>query len=422
MLNRILIPELKAVQKIHFIEPKKIKLDGEAELFFMDKVTDETVRIELHFQAGQIHGKKNMSSFVSALLLSGTKNKKGSKIHEELDELGAYIDNEISMEFAFVNLFCLRKNAKKAVEILLDAIRKVEFPQHEITDLIQEKRQSFLISSEKVSYLSRREFQKHMFADSPIYSRQVELEDYDSILREDLVEFHQKNYLKGLKKVVVVANIEIEFIDFLIENLNNLSLKEKFTFEHSFKNQSGAFHVFKKGAVQTSIRAGIPLFNKKNPDFFGFQVLQTILGDYFGSRLMSNIREDKGYTYGIGCGLVELAETGYFVIATEVGHKVTNETLKEIKFEIELLKNELVNIEELDLVKNYLLGQLLKSADGPNAMMDLFLSVEQHQLDLEFYNNFIEKIKNIKVQEIKDLANKYLDWSKFTIVKAGEHN
>ena len=134
MLNRILIPELKAVQKIHFIEPKKIKLDGEAELFFMDKVTDETVRIELHFQAGQIHGKKNMSSFVSALLLSGTKNKKGSKIHEELDELGAYIDNEISMEFAFVNLFCLRKNAKKAVEILLDAIRKVEFPQHEITD------------------------------------------------------------------------------------------------------------------------------------------------------------------------------------------------------------------------------------------------------------------------------------------------
>ncbi|MES2587367.1 MAG: insulinase family protein [Bacteroidota bacterium] len=422
MLNRSLTPEIKPTQKIHFIEPQKIHIAGQAELFFMNKVPDETVRIEIHFLAGQIHGKKNMSSFVSSLLLSGTKDKKSAQIHEELNELGAYVDQEISMEIAFLNLFCLRKNAKKALEILIDALKNVNFPEHEISDLVQEKRQNFLISNEKVGYLSRREFQKQLFASSTIYSRQVDLEDYDTLSREDLIEFHKQFYLKGLKKIVVVGDLEMDFIDFLKENLADLAIKDKFSFENTFKNKAGEFHIDKKGAVQTAIRMGMPLFNKKSVDFFDFQVLQTILGDYFGSRLMSNIREDKGYTYGIGCGLVELMETGYFVIATEVGKDVTTETLKEIKFEIERLKTELVSEEELSLVKNYLLGQILKSADGANAMMDLFLGVEQHHLTLDFYNSFIEKIKNIRAEEIKTMANTYLDWSKFTIVTAGERN
>lgn len=422
MLNRTLIPDLKPIQKIHFIEPERIPLGGIAEIFHLDKVPDETVRIELYFQAGQIHGKKNMSSFVSSLLLSGTKDKTSFQIHEELDELGAYFQNEVSTEMAFVNLFCLRKNAQKAFEILLDAIQNVQFFEHEISDILQEKKQRFLVSNEKVSYLARRAFQKHIFHSSENYARQIELSDFESIKRQDLVEFHENYYLKGLKEVVVVGNLEKEFISFLKDNLSVMTLQNYFSYESQLKSNSGEFHIPKKGALQTAIRVGIPLFNKKNPDFFSFQVLQTILGDYFGSRLMSNIREDKGYTYGIACSLVELKETGYFVIATEVGSQFIHATLKEIKFEIERLKQELVSKEELDLVRNYLLGQLLKNADGPNAMMDLFLSVQQHNLTLDFYNDFIEKLKSITVEEVKNMANKYLDWSKFTIVTAGEHN
>ena len=134
---------------------------------------------------------------------------------------------------------------------------------------------------------------------------------------------------------------------------------------------------------------------------------------------MSNIREDKGYTYGIGSMVSELEKTGYFMIATEVGHEVKDATITEIKFEINRLQTELVQDDELALVQNYMLGQLLKSADGPYAMMDLFLSAEMYGKELEFYNQAITAIQNITAKRIQDLAKQYLNWDDMSVVIAG---
>ena len=161
------------------------------------------------------------------------------------------------------------------------------------------------------------------------------------------------------------------------------------------------------------------MFNKAHADYPDFLVLNTILGDYFGSRLMSNIREDKGYTYGIGSMVAELHETGYFVIGTEVGTDVRENTLHEIQEELKQLQNSLVELEELELVKNYMLGQLLKSADGPYNMTDLYLGLEPYGLSMEFYNRCIESIQQITPERIQELANIYLNWEDMTVVSAG---
>lgn len=134
---------------------------------------------------------------------------------------------------------------------------------------------------------------------------------------------------------------------------------------------------------------------------------------------MSNIREDKGYTYGIGSVVAEFKETGYFMVATEVGCDVKEEALREIQKEFKRLQDELVSDEELQLVRNYMLGQLLKSADGPYAMTDLFLSAETQGLDLDFYNQAIERINHVSSERILELARTYLNWDDFTIVSAG---
>ncbi len=181
-----------------------------------------------------------------------------------------------------------------------------------------------------------------------------------------------------------------------------------------------AAKIEKEGAVQTAIRIGMPLFNKSNKEFIDFQILQTILGDYFGSRLMSNIREDKGYTYGIGSAILESYLAGSFIIATEVGSEFVNDTLNEIKKEIERLSNEIIPEDELNLVRNYLLGQLLKSADGPNSLMDLYLGVDMHGLNLDYYNDVIYRINTISSEELKKLAKKYLKWNNLSIITAGK--
>lgn len=135
---------------------------------------------------------------------------------------------------------------------------------------------------------------------------------------------------------------------------------------------------------------------------------------------MSNIREDKGYTYGIGSAVLESYLSGSFIIATEVGSEYVNSTLNEIKKEIERLRNELIPDDELNLVRNYLLGQLLKSADGSNSLMDLYLGVTMHELTLDYYNQVIKRIHTITSEELKKLASKYLNWNDLTIITAGK--
>jgi predicted Zn-dependent peptidase len=194
---------------------------------------------------------------------------------------------------------------------------------------------------------------------------------------------------------------------------NRKSIKSEFTGKAHIDHQD------KSDALQTAIRIGKVMFNKTHPDFISFSVLNTILGDYFGSRLMSNIREDKGYTYGIGSYMMENTHFGYFMIATEVAKEVCEATLHEVKKELERLQNELVPEEELELVKSYLLGQLLKAADGPYAMLDLFSGVELHGMDISFYNKYIQKVQEITAEEIREMARKHLDWKSLSIISVG---
>jgi predicted Zn-dependent peptidase len=150
------------------------------------------------------------------------------------------------------------------------------------------------------------------------------------------------------------------------------------------------------------------MFDRRHPDYFGMKILTTILGGYFGSRLMSNIREDKGYTYGIGAGVVAYENDGWFYISTEVGTDVTAAALKEIYYELEVLRNELIPEEELDLVKNYLLGTLLKSFDGPFERIERFKALYLYHLEDNYYDRYTEAIRSALASELRELARKWL--------------
>lgn len=422
MQNRNQAPELNKIEKINFVYPNIIKLGNDTELIWMKEVSDQTVRIELHFNAGTIHSTEKVASITNSLLLSGTKTKNSIELNESLNELGVFTDFETNQESSIAAIYCLKDNVTNAFDLLFESINDCQFPQDEISDAIRERKQQYLISSEKVSFIARREFQRKMYSNSERYSRQLKLEEYDLISRDQIVDFHKNHYLNGLRKIVIVGNLDknqVESITSKTKIWNNITPTN---FENHFINEKGHFHFEKKDAVQTAIRIGMPLFNKKSEEFIDFQILQTILGDYFGSRLMSNIREDKGYTYGIGSAILESHLAGSFIIATEVGCEFVVPTLNEIKKEINRLSKELIPEEELNLVRNYLLGQLLKSADGPNSLTDLYLGVNMMEMDLEYYNDVINRINNINSNDLMMLSNKYLKWENLTIITAGKNS
>jgi predicted Zn-dependent peptidase len=177
----------------------------------------------------------------------------------------------------------------------------------------------------------------------------------------------------------------------------------------------------KDKVYQSAIRIGKILFNKHHPDFLAMQILNTILGGYFGSRLMKNIRENKGYTYGIGSMIVSLHHSGYFVIASEVGKDVCRAALKEIYKEMKILRETTIPEDELTVVKHYLMGEVIRMFDGPFALAESLKAIVEYGLDYDYYDKTIETIKHTTARQLLDLANQYFAPGTFTEIVAGKY-
>lgn len=418
-MDRTQAPEISAITEIEFVAPEILAINDRVNLYHMPHVPNDTARFDLYFNAGKIRNQASLASFVNGLLFSGTKDKTSVEINGEINRLGGYLDTGLSAENAVISMYCLKEHLPALFEILFDAITNVAFREDEVSDLLSDRKQKLQISREKVSFLAQTNFQQELFASDERYSTILDDPHFDQVSQEKLKQFHQEFIKNGLERVVVVGDIPSEQIEHIAQQSKQIASSSNTEFAQSLENRAGSKHIEKEGALQSAIRVGRTLFNKKHEDFLDFLILNTILGDYFGSRLMSNIREDKGYTYGIGSMVAELKETGYFLIATEVGKDVRENALTEISNELKRLRDELVPEEELDLVRNYMRGQLLKSADGPYAMTDLYLSAILQGEDLSFYNNALKAINEITPRRIQELAQKYLQWEDMSIVSAG---
>lgn len=416
-MNRKKGPELNQVEHISLIAPQIIN-QSPVPFYFMKEVPNSTSRIELYFNAGTINGKIGLASAVSGLLLSGTQDKNSTQIHTDLDNLGAYTDVSIGHESVIVTLYGLNEKLSEITSLFIDYISNADFKQEEIDELIADRKQKLKINIEKVSFLAQREFTKNLFFESK-YGRVIVEKDYDSISREEICEFHKNHYLNGLIKVVLVGQFTESEVANFQDKLAPFYSNKVPSFKESMTNNVGRYTVPKNGALQSSIRIGRILFTRKHLDYTPFAILNTVLGDYFGSRLMSNLREDKGYTYGVNSMVSEYQNIGYFLIATDVATEHKESALNEIRIELEKLQNELIKKHELELVKNYLLGQLLKSVDGPYAMTDLFVHLQNYGLNGEYINRYIREIKEITAENLQDCAKNYLNWNEMTIVTAG---
>src|SRR6185312_12597437 len=173
------------------------------------------------------------------------------------------------------------------------------------------------------------------------------------------------------------------------------------------------YFIERSEALQSAIRIGTPFINRQHPDFPAVQVLNTVLGGYFGSRLMNNIREDKGYTYGIGAGVSSYRQGGAMFIATEVGAEVCKAAVSEIEKEINLLKTELIPDEELSLVRNYMMGSLLGSLENVFSHADKFKNLHFSGLGYDYYDRYVDAVKTVSAERLKELANQYLDFDGF---------
>ncbi|RZL05323.1 MAG: insulinase family protein [Pedobacter sp.] len=307
-------------------------------------------------------------------------------------------------------------------EFLYSILNASVFPEKELAIFVQNQKQSLSVSLQKNDFLARKQFANALFGDTP-YGSNISASNYDGIKQQDLLDYFKSAYKPENCTIFVAGKFEDE--EYRILNAivgrdwanKGVSANNHFSFTSAIGSD---IIIDKPDALQSAIRMGMLTINRTHEDFAGFQVLNCVLGGYFGSRLMSNIREEKGYTYGIGSGVVSLQDTGYFFIATEVGADVCQSALNEIDKEIELLKTDTIPEEELELVRSYMLGSLLGSLENAFSHADKFKNLYFSGLDYSYYDRYIQTVKTINSDDLKKLAHKYLLASDFTKVVAGK--
>ncbi|MDD5572077.1 MAG: insulinase family protein, partial [Bacteroidales bacterium] len=309
MLNRKNQPEYSCVEDIGFTEPEKYNFVNGIEVHTLNIGMQDVVKIEFVFDAGMWEQDMPLvASACNSMLIEGTKKHTADEIAERIDFCGSYIETGINEDLASVALYTLNKHLPETLPLVEEVIKNAIFPEKELGIYLNNNKQGFLIKSKKVKYVAKSKFSESLFGEQHPYNTKLNIGDFENVKRKNIVDFHKKYYCSNNCKVIISGKAEDSCIK-LVEKyfggkdwLNkDLLSGKKYTVKTSNEKR---IYENKPDAVQSAIRIGRVLFNRKHVDFQNMQILNMIFGGYFGSRLMSNIREDKGYTYGIGSGIV----------------------------------------------------------------------------------------------------------------------
>lgn len=412
-------PESADVDKIKIIEGGHIMLSNGLKVYYVNAGTSDVIKLDIVFDAGiREQQQKGVAVACSSMLTDGTKTKTAEQIADELDYYGAYLQTRCTVDDSCVTLYCLPKHLSSCLPYVLDVIQDSVFPENELTIYKTNAIQRLLVNKERTAFLSRRIFYSSVFGEDSPYGIFSETDDYNNISRETLQSFFANHingnikylHLSGSVNQDVLTQIETSFGVTKYKSGVHSSLKES-------RKVPQKIFFRKKGASQSTIRIGRQLFNRKHPDFQKMQFLNLILGGYFGSRLMKNIREDKGLTYGIHSSVESFRDSGCFYIETEINNSLTQKGITEIYKELNVLRTSLISHSELSLAKNYMLGSFLRSIDGPFSLADRQKILIDFGLDYDYYYRFIKVVKSIEAPELRDLANVYLsDQDLFEII------
>jgi predicted Zn-dependent peptidase len=413
MIDRNIAPEIKDIKQLNIRKPDMVKLSGGAEVFLFDVSDQDFVKVELNFDAGSARCAKTLIAGITNKLLSeGTKTHSAAEIANLIDSYGGFFETSINNDIAVVALYTLNKYLDRTLALLAEIVYEPVFAREELDIYLAQKKNEFLVNRERVNFVARLMFPSLLFGKEHPYGRYAQVSDFDRVQRDDVIRFHKEKYLNAAFRIMVAGKVTEETLPLLEKYFGAVSLpREVDSGISSTISASGSKEHFieKEGAVQNAIRIGKQLVGRQHPDYAALRIVNTILGGYFGSRLMMNIREDKGYTYGIGSGIVNLRDAAYFYITSEVKAEVTDLAVDEILKEIRKLQTEAVSADELSLVKNYLQGEFQRSFDGPFALLSRFKEIYYSNLDYDYFEQYIQKVKSIDAEEIMHIANNY--WS-----------
>ena len=419
-MNRKTAPHIKdAIEFNLTLKPYQyFTLNNGVPVYCIDAGAQEVVQAELVFYAGNwFEQQKNIASATNHLLKNGTSKRSAFQLNEEFEYYGAYCNRACYNETAVVSISALTKQLPAILPVVREMITDSVFSDTELDIYKQNSKQKLQVNLQKSDFVATRLIDAYLYGEEHPYGKYTNPQDMDALNSSQLKDFFKQYYVNGQCVIFVSGKLPNNIEEQLNNAFGDLSLRP-------FNNQLATIDLSpadeKKyriqndvNGVQGSIRIARPFPNRHHPDFMKVMVLNTVFGGFFGSRLMGNIREDKGYTYGIHSYVQNHIHQSAWMISTDAGKDVCEATIEEVYKEMKLLREDLIDDEELLLVRNYLIGTILGDLDGPFHIMGRWKNLILNNLTDDYFYRSIETIKTISAEELRELAKKYLNPEQF---------
>lgn len=427
MIDRLTPPPFYTIEGLRLIAPETHQWENGLKYFYFEGGDQDLVRIEWIFKHS-LHAGENtlLNSCLTPMLLEGTTQRSNAEIADYIDFHGAYLVPEFRSDYSTLTLFSMTRHLPKILPLVYELFTSANFPEKGWETYLHNRKQRLQISLQRNDVLARRTFNKQLFGDTR-YGHAPQPEEMDGLEREELIALHQQLFRPDNCHLLIAGRIDPDTAIIIRdifggqwtsqEPVSSDLHAETIVFP---PNQGKTTVVTIPESLQSAIRLGNHSIQRAHPDFPGLQFVNTILGGYFGSRLMTNIREDKGYTYGIGSGIAVLEKAAFFTIATEVGVDFTGHTLEEIKKEMQTLQQERVSEDEIALVRNYLMGSLLGSLENIFSHADKFKQAYFSGLDLDYFTYYESEILQMNADRIQELAGQYLNYEAMEKIVVGK--
>ncbi len=420
MVNRSVPPTIKdAVAYQLELKPySKIILNNGIPVYTINAGAEDVIQVELVFDAGNWYEEQNLiAASTNYLLKNGTKERSAFDINEHFEYYGAYLNRHCYNETALISLHSLTKHLGELLPVVRELITDSTFPQEELEIYRQNVKQRLEVNLKKSDFVAGRLIDAYLFGKDHPYGKYSSAAEYDAVSRDQLVAYFEEFYRKGHCRIFIAGKLPVNLEELLNKSFGDLPLNKTALRDVAHTPAPALEKKYRvtndSEGVQGAIRIASHFPNRHHPDFTKAQVLNTLFGGYFGSRLMKNIREDKGYTYGIHSYMQAHIQDSAWMISTEAGTEVCEAAISEVYKEMEILRERTVSPAELLLVKNFLIGSILGDLDGPFHIIGRWKNIILNGLSEDYFNQSIQQIKTVTAEEIQALANKYLQPDNF---------
>ncbi len=395
---------------------QRFTLDNGVEVYAVDAGAEEVLSMEWVFFAGNSQEEQNLvAATTNFLLRNGTHTKTAFQINEHFEYYGSYLNRSCYNETSTITLHSLTKHIHELLPVVRELITDSVMPQDELAIYQQNMKQRLKVNLKKSDFVAGRLIDVYLYGEKHPYGKYSSAEDFDALKREQLLDFYRTYYQQGKFIVFVAGKLPADLEKLLNQHFGDLPATRNEVKESPVQLATEKKYRITNdpNGVQGSIRIARPFPNRHHPDFLKVQVLNALLGGFFGSRLMSNIREDKGYTYGIHSYLHNHIQQSAWMVSTEAGKEVSEATIAEVYKEMKDLRENKVEEEELLLVRNYMMGGILGDLDGPFQIIARWKNIILNNLTEQYFYDSIQTIKTISAEELQALAQKYLQPEEF---------